>query len=372
MRDAKASPPGRDSSRSNGYFLGRQDNDVQSHDVDDGQEFTEMSTQDARRSVVPRRVTSARERAKNGYVQSHDVQQNKPVVDMCATQAPVQDREQGYEPEGLGPAADAGERFAFGKNWRAFLSVLNDERIAVAEESLRGMLEMDSLAGRSWLDIGSGSGLFSLAAARLGASPIHSFDYDPDSVACTRELKRRYQPAAAWTIERGSALDGGYLESLGRFDIVYAWGVLHHTGNLWRALELVRRRVKPGGRLFIAIYNDQGLISRAWTLVKRTYNRGRLGRMLMTGCFVPYFAGRGLASDLIHLRNPAARYRQYQKQRGMSVVHDWRDWLGGYPFEVARPDEVVRFCQARGLTAVKVKTCGRSLGNNEFVFAKPA
>jgi len=293
---------------------------------------------------------------------------------MCANHTPLGDLKQGYrDPKGLGSTVEAGERFAFGKNWRAFLSVLNDERIAVAEESLREMLETDSLAGKSFLDIGSGSGLFSLAAARLGASPIHSFDYDPESVACTQELKRRYRPAAeAWTVERGSALDGGYIESLGHFDIVYSWGVLHHTGDLWRALGLVTGRVKRGGRLFIALYNDQGLISRGWTLVKRTYNRGWLGRMLVTGCFVPYFAGRGLASDLVHLRNPAVRYRQYQKERGMSVVHDWRDWLGGYPFEVARPDEVVRFCQERGLTVVKVKTCGRSLGNNQFVFAKPA
>ena len=75
-----------------------------------------------------------------------------------------------------------GERFEFGKNWSQFLSHLNDSRIAEAEQSLRNMLEVDDLCGKRFLDIGSGSGLFSLAARRLGAS-VYSFDYDPRSVA---------------------------------------------------------------------------------------------------------------------------------------------------------------------------------------------
>ncbi|HEX8686718.1 MAG TPA: 50S ribosomal protein L11 methyltransferase, partial [Pyrinomonadaceae bacterium] len=112
-----------------------------------------------------------------------------------------------------------GERFEFGENWSRFLAVLDDERIGKAEESLRAMLEVESLAGRSFLDIGSGSGLFSLAARRLGAR-VHSFDYDPRSVACARELRRRYFPEdPAWVVEEGSALDADYVRSLGLFDV---------------------------------------------------------------------------------------------------------------------------------------------------------
>src|ERR1039457_4578113 len=113
----------------------------------------------------------------------------------------------------------SGERFEFGKNWTRFLGSLNEERIAQARKSLSERLELETLQGKTFLDIGSGSGLFSLAARQLGAR-VHSFDYDPHSVNCTRELKRRYFPHDdSWTVESGSALDASYLRSLGQFDV---------------------------------------------------------------------------------------------------------------------------------------------------------
>ena len=166
-----------------------------------------------------------------------------------------------------------GDRFEFGKNWARFLATLNDSKIASAEESLRRMLGVTDLRGKSFLDIGSGSGLFSLAARRLGAR-VHSFDYDPDSVGCTQELRRRYySDDPDWKVERGSALDEAYIRSLGQFDVVYSWGVLHHTGSMWQALTNADIPVAPGGRLFIAIYNDTGSQAQRWLSIKKTYNR---------------------------------------------------------------------------------------------------
>jgi SAM-dependent methyltransferase len=261
-----------------------------------------------------------------------------------------------------------GERFEFGANWTRFLSVLDEERIAQARISLQKMLGVQNLAGKTFIDIGSGSGLFSLAARMLGAT-VYSFDYDPKSVACTQELRRRYFPDDPnWKVEEGSVLNKEYLDGLGQFDIVYSWGVLHHTGQMWQALSNVAPLVKLGGKLFIAIYNDQGRTSRGWTVVKKTYCSGWVGRFIVKAIFYPYFALRRAASDVIYRRNPFKSYSEYKKSRGMSVIHDWVDWLGGYPFEVAKPEEIFSFFLEKGFTLLRLKTCAGGLGCNEFVF----
>ena len=264
-------------------------------------------------------------------------------------------------------------RFPFGRNWASFLGVLTDARIQEAERSLREMLGAERVAGAAFLDAGCGSGLFSLAAMRLGARRVHSFDFDPESVACALELRRRYFPDAAnWTIEQGSVLDPGYMSRLGEWDIVYSWGVLHHTGRMWEGLARVVTTVKQPGVLFVSIYNDQGRWSKAWQYVKRIYNTGPIGRVGVMSTFVPYFAMRALTIDLMRGRNPAARYREYRTSRGMSLLHDWKDWLGGYPFEVAKPEEIFEFYHSRGFSLEKLTTCGGRLGCNQFVFNRPA
>jgi len=254
---------------------------------------------------------------------------------------------------------DAGERkrFNFGENWNRFLKILDEGRIQVAEKSLKHMLGVQNLNGKCFLDIGSGSGLFSLAARRLGAK-VHSFDYDPGSVECTAELKRRYFPNDVhWKIEEGDVLSISFLNSLGQFDIVYAWGVLHHTGAMWQALENVVPLVAEGGKLFISIYNDQGRISHYWTIIKRFYNRSsRLTKLIMTLIFLGYF---GIPKVLFRM----------EKERGMSFYHDVVDWIGGYPFEVGKPELIFDFYRDKGFVLMKMKT-RIGLGCNEFLFSR--
>jgi 2-polyprenyl-3-methyl-5-hydroxy-6-metoxy-1,4-benzoquinol methylase len=268
---------------------------------------------------------------------------------------------------------DRSERFAFGSNWIKFLDTLDDSRIALAEESLKKMLQVTMLEGRSFLDIGSGSGLFSLAARRLGAI-VTSFDFDRDSVACTAELRSRYFPDdARWRVEQGSVLDRNFLDGLGTFDIVYSWGVLHHTGSMWEALEHTSQMVKPDGRLFIAIYNDQGRASRIWTAVKRAYvgAPGPFKWVVLAPSFVRLW-GPSMIRDL--LRGKAfATWRSYSRNsaRGMHPWRDVVDWVGGYPFEVAKPEEIFDFLREKGFKLDRLFTCAGGVGCNEFVFTAP-
>jgi 2-polyprenyl-3-methyl-5-hydroxy-6-metoxy-1,4-benzoquinol methylase len=263
-----------------------------------------------------------------------------------------------------------GDRFAFGANWTHFLTTLNEIRITEAENSLRDMLGVTNLDGRRFLDIGCGSGLFSLAARRLGAQ-VHSFDFDSRSVACAQELKRRFFPEDdAWQVEQGSVLDREYIGRLGQFDIVYSWGVLHHTGSMWLAIEnAISRVATPRGTLFIAIYNDQGWKSHVWWFIKLIYNRlpRQFKRSFVIGVSVLVHA-LVIVKYSIKLRPmiAIAPLLSDRRERGMSARYDAIDWIGGFPYEFAKFDVLVNYLEARGFALTKYRRYD-SQGCNEFV-----
>ncbi len=267
--------------------------------------------------------------------------------------------------------------FAFGKNWQAFINkYLNDDRLKESAKSLCEFLGVGNLKGKTFLDIGCGSGLFSLAALRLGASKIVSFDVDPFSVKCTKTLYQQENSPHNWEIFEGSILSDSLIKEIGTFDIVYSWGVLHHTGDMWKAIENALSFVNDNGVLYIAIYNKaDGLAiypdgrfgpSKFWEVEKKIYSK--LPFFLQT---IIDFGVMSLLilAYLLTFNNPIKKIRSHNLLRGMSWRIDIKDWLGGFPYEYASVTEIFRFMKDKGFLLVNIKN-NNGLMNNEYLFKK--
>jgi 2-polyprenyl-6-hydroxyphenyl methylase/3-demethylubiquinone-9 3-methyltransferase len=220
------------------------------------------------------------------------------------------------------------------------------------------------------LDIGCGSGLFSLAAHKLGAGRIVSDDVDPDSVASARHLRERAGAPDSWTVTAGSILDPELVAELEPADVVYSWGVLHHTGDMWRAIETAAKLVKPGGQFALAIYSST-VLDPVWKVEKRIYSKGpkALQWAMRQGFIAALFS-----AQLLRGRSPGSLMTR-ARARGMNFSHDVHDWLGGYPYESATADELHDRVCSLGFSEERSFRIPRSFGIfgsgcHEFVFKR--
>jgi SAM-dependent methyltransferase len=257
--------------------------------------------------------------------------------------------------------------FSFGKNWEQFIRTnFSEERIEIARQHLLNFLDMRDLAGKYFLDIGCGSGIHSLAAFKSSAQRIASFDVDPYSVATTQKIHEMYGSPPSWQIAHGSILEDTFLRTVEPADIVYSWGVLHHTGNVWQAIRNAATFLKPGSIFYIAIY-DKTPDTPYWIDIKKKYNRSTgLGKKLMEFSYVwrAFFK----TASLSRIKQSIAYINNYKKSRGMEFWTDVKDWLGGWPYEPATQEEICSFCEETlGLERIKVKT---GEANIEYLFKK--
>lgn len=262
------------------------------------------------------------------------------------------------------------QRFEFGKNWLHYIHRNFDpEKADISRKHMLSVLGRDDLKGLSVLDIGCGSGLHSYAAWQAGAIQVYSFDYDEASVQATRWVREQAGNPANWTtVEKGSVLDDGYMQKLAQFDLVYSWGVLHHTGDVWHAIRNAATRVKSGGFFYIALYSadiHKDPTPEFWLRIKKRYVSSSL---LIRRCMDVWYVWR-----FILYRRPwrlpafIKKARDYKKSRGMSLFTDIRDWLGGWPMEFVYDAEAVKFCEELGFRKLKMLT---GEANTEFVFIK--
>lgn len=263
------------------------------------------------------------------------------------------------------------KRFEFGKNWRDFISKhYSQDKVEVSKQHILGFMKRPDLKGLSIIDIGCGSGLHSMAMFQAGAASIHSFDYDPNSVEATRMVHEIAGKPANWTIQQGSVLDDAFMRSLPQYDLVYSWGVLHHTGEMWKAIDLASTRVKPGGLFYIALYSadvQKNPTPEFWLDVKKKYVAGSwFHRRKMDLWYVWTF---NMQSDIKRLPEVYRKMKAYEKERGMNMWTDIRDWLGGWPMEFAWDADAIKFCEARGFTLKEIAT---GHANTEFLFLRTA
>lgn len=238
--------------------------------------------------------------------------------------------------------------FSFGENWKDYLTTVGQESIQRAMHDIVDWLGSDGFHERTVLDIGCGSGIHSFCFYQGGARQLVSFDVDPASVEATSSFWQRAGRPEHWTVMRGSILDESFARNLGRFDIVYSWGVLHHTGAMWSAIDKACGLVSPAGQLWISLYTKGPAYPTHLTL-KQRYNRASaLGKTLLAWREIVKLMG----ARLRRLQNPLAWNQR--RDRGMNVYHDLIDWLGGLPYEVASPEEVIDFCRPRGFALARV------------------
>jgi 2-polyprenyl-6-hydroxyphenyl methylase/3-demethylubiquinone-9 3-methyltransferase len=265
----------------------------------------------------------------------------------------------------------SGQRFEFGQNWKKYIeSSFSQEKVEVSKSHLLGFLRCTDFQGLTFLDIGCGSGLHSLAAIQLGAKSVISFDYDPKSVEATSILYNKHAGKPKhWKIMQASVLDEPFMASLPKADIVYSWGVLHHTGDVWRAIRNAALPVKDGGLFYIALYSadmQKDPPPEFWIDVKRRYlAASKLEKRKMEWWYIWRFH---MGCNISALRRVLRDIIEYKKNRGMSYFTDIRDWLGGWPMEFCYDNEVKQFVENQlGMEAVNIKT---GEANTEFLFKR--
>ena len=258
-------------------------------------------------------------------------------------------------------------RFEFGENWTKFIkNNFTQERLDNAQKHILHFLKRDDLKGLDFLDIGCGSGLHSLAAFNAGAKKIYSIDYDQNSVNATNISRSHAGNPENWQTDQGDVLDDVFIDNLGKWNFVYSWGVLHHTGEVWRAIDNAQRTVADDGLFYIALYAaDVQTDMDFWLETKQKYcNSGSFKRWLMVWWYIWKFA---MGKNIFKFPLVIKSVFEHRFKRGMNCFADIRDWLGGWPMEFTYDNDVINFLKKKNFELVNIAT-GEAC--SEFLFHK--
>lgn len=235
------------------------------------------------------------------------------------------------------------EHFQFGKNWNNFSNSISKNNINNSLKSIQNLISKKDIENKSILDIGCGSGLSLLSFLKLGAKSVCGVDIDPMSVKTAKSVIEKYYNNKNWSVEEKSIFDIN-LKTYPKFDLVYSWGVLHHTGDMWRSIDIASSLLKKNGVIFLALYQKTKLC-KFWELEKRFYvNSPKIIQKIIRTLFKTLY----ISGLIVSKKNPKVFFQNYKEKRGMEWHYDIHDWLGGYPYESIKRRDLEIFLNKKG------------------------
>jgi 2-polyprenyl-6-hydroxyphenyl methylase/3-demethylubiquinone-9 3-methyltransferase len=261
--------------------------------------------------------------------------------------------------------------YSFGKNWLEYSQSINSIHVDHVTSDLSRLLNLKDLTQKSVLDIGCGSGVHDVGFYQLGCRNLTAIDYDQDCITATNQTLEKFCPGSGYKILQGDILSSK-TQSLGKFDIVYSWGVLHHTGNLLEAICKASTLVAREGHLAIALYRKT-LMCGFWKAEKRLYSRlPRIFQRFLELIYISFFSIALLFTQKTSITN---YIESYSSKRGMNFFADVKDWLGGYPYESISPHELRKLMSSLGFRQVYSLEGNSRIGIfgsgcDEFLFQK--
>lgn len=248
--------------------------------------------------------------------------------------------------------------FSFGENWKSFLSAISEDNLREAKYGLSRLILPNQIVGKTFLDIGCGSGIHMLSALELGASRATGIDIDCLSVEAAKVLLETMVEHKHWRVMESSIFDFTDKNQRMNYDVVYSWGVLHHTGAIWEAIKSAASLVGEQGYFIVALY-PRTYLDWFWILEKPIYSRSpKIAQMVIRAIYKTLFILALIGTG----RNPIKYINCYKRARGMDWHHDIHDWLGGYPYETADPNDVIDFLKGLNFIIVSVSQHKKKVG----------
>ena len=224
-----------------------------------------------------------------------------------------------------------------------------------SEEHWQLFYSPEEIKGKRVLDAGCGTGIFSIIFARNGAAEVIGLDISPGSLTTARHLKDNFKLDNVH-FQQADMLQLPFPNQ--SFDIVWAWGTVHHTLNPWQAMEELLRVLKPGGSILLAIY----------TKTKITFLHEIIRKTLIKTSRKTW---QPLAKIMAFFRGPVvAIFKKREKSRqGEKLEELIFDWYFVPIRHHYYPREIKDFLEQKGLTIEKfLPASGRFDSTSNFIY----